>query len=390
MGIPRDRDLTSSQWFAIERELRVLSHGLEQELLETAKRDEPILSPTERRHLDAVLGDLELRTARAYGFFDTFMDVLTQRLAPQLGLLLKGCDVLARDALGVAHPALRLSAEPVVYLNRGFGAAIVRSDTVLAEVGRNPLPLVQLPYARLQEKHNLASLLHEIGHEAIVRLRVRKRLVKAMHRALDGRTTAPVRDRLARWTLELAPDFWAFGCVGAAQAATARDVLSIPPDLAMADSPGPHPPAYLRALMSFHWCRHAYGRGPWDDWELEWRARHRRRDANASTRALLAEAERVIALASDVFFRTKLEPLDGRALVELFDLEAVAPTALALSLRGETTDSERFLAMRPVHQLAVFRLLHERERISAARLDESMTQWLFRLAMGRRPPRGES
>ena len=268
VALPRQRDLTELQWSAIEAELGALSHAIDERLRAAARRNEPEGDARHHRALFAELGELELKTAEAYAFFDTFMDVLTQRLSPELGALLKGCDVLAADALDFPHPALRLAGEPIVYCNRGFGAAIIRSGTMLSHAGRNPVPLVQLPYARLQEKYNLASLLHEIGHEALVRLRIRMRLVHAMRRALDGHVPRVLRDRFARWTFELAPDFWAFGCSGPAQAATVRDVLAIPPATAMSMTPGAvHPPVYLRGLFAFHWCRRAYGRGAWDRWE---------------------------------------------------------------------------------------------------------------------------
>jgi hypothetical protein len=47
----------------------------------------------------------------------------------------------------------------------------------------------------------------------------------------------------ADWSSELGPDFWAFGCAGAAQAATARDVLALPARAALTVRLGAvHPP----------------------------------------------------------------------------------------------------------------------------------------------------
>jgi hypothetical protein len=390
VALPPDRDLSERQWAAIEAELGALARTIETRLRTAARRFEPERGRQAARALFGELAELELRTAEAYAFFDTFMDVLTQRLAPELGHQLKGCDALAADALDRDHPALRLAGEPIVYCNRGFGAAIIRSGVMLSEAGRNPVPLIQLPYARLQEKHNLASLLHETGHEALVRLRIRSRLVRAMRRRLDGQVRPELRDHLARWTLELAPDFWAFGCTGAAQAATVRDVLAVPAPHALSVTHGVHPPPYLRVLFSFHWSRAAYGRGPWDDWEAEWRASYRLADAPAGSRELLRDAERVIARASGVFFEERLGPLGNRPLVDLFDLEAVAPARLAAQMRGQCDDSPRFARLRPAQQLAVFRLLRERSHVSDRRLDRAMTRWLLRLAAARLAARGDT
>jgi hypothetical protein len=389
VSLPPDRDLTARQWAAIEAELAALARRLDTRLQQAARRWEPELDPLGTQRLWGELADLELRASEAYSFFDTFMDTLTQRLAPQLGLLLKGCDVLALDALDRGHPALRLAGEPIVYCNRGFGAAIIRSGVMLSQAGRNPVPLIQLPYARLQEKHNLASLLHEVGHEALVRLRIRMRIAHATRRRLEGHVSRELRDHFARWTLELGPDFWAFGCLGPAQAATVRDVLAVPDVHAFAVTTGVHPPSYLRALFAFHWCRVVYGRGPWDDWEKEWRSAYPQARVPEGSRLLLAQAVRAIPRASSVFFDEPMPALGQRPLAELFDFDSVAPLRLAELTRGQCDDSPQFLSLRPSQQLAVYRLLREQSMPSDQRLDQAMTQWLHRLAAKGLAPRGD-
>ena len=57
-----------------------------------------------RRQLNNSLGQMELNMSKAYAFFDTYMDVLTQRHTPELGALLAGCDVLAWDAMRKSTP----------------------------------------------------------------------------------------------------------------------------------------------------------------------------------------------------------------------------------------------------------------------------------------------
>ncbi len=381
VSLPADRDLTDAQWAGINAELAAMARAIHVRLRATAQRHEPVLGPQQTRALSAELAQLELDASEAYAFFDTFMDTLTQRLAPKLGRVLKGCDVLAADALDRGHPALRLAGEPIVYCNRGFGAAIIRSGIALSHTGKNPVPLIQLPYARLQDKYNLSSLLHEVGHEALVRLRLRGRLARAMRERLRPHVGAVLAAHFSRWTAELAPDFWAFGCVGAAQAATVREVLAVPAAYAFAvPAVGVHPPAYLRALCAFQWCRTAYGRGAWDDWERQWREQYRIRDAPAAVRPLIIEAERAIPRACAVFFDAQLAPLERRPLVSLFDLDAVAPATLAQRMRGLTDDAPGFAALRPSEQLAVFRLLRERSTVSDQRLDVAMTRWLVRLS----------
>ena len=78
------------------------------------------------RKLNALLGDLELDLSTSFGFFDTYMDVLTQRHAPKLGRLLAGCDALAWEGIRRDHPAWQIVERPLVYCDRGFGASTLR------------------------------------------------------------------------------------------------------------------------------------------------------------------------------------------------------------------------------------------------------------------------
>lgn len=385
VGIERGRhDLSETQWVAIEAELGAVADRFELQLDKIARAG---LVRThrraDRRLFASELGRLELELASAYGLFDTFTDVLTQRASTWLGPLLKGCDVLALDALRRdQHPALAVASAPVVYLNRGFGAAILRSGVTISPSSRAPLPLLQIPYARLQEKYHLASLVHEVGHEALVRIGLRDRLVRAVHDKLDGLVSDVVRDACARWMLELGPDFWAFGCCGAAQAMTVRDVLSLPVALSLDVRPqAVHPPVYFRTLVAFDWCRRAFGRGEWDDWERSFRDLFPLSQAKKADREILDEAIRVaLPRMSDVLFSHRFAVLGQRALADLFDLARVHPARLQRDFHGTSVRSRAFAAERPTTQLSVFRWMREQSRISERSLDEAMTAWLGELS----------
>lgn len=384
VGVGRGHDLSPGQWVAIDGALTTLAERFELHLDGLArKRLLDTQARGARARLSSELGQMELELSSAYGLFDTFMDVLTQRASPRLGPLLKGCDVLATDALRrEQHPALAIAVSPLVYLNRGFGAAILRSGVTLLPGSRSPMPLVQLPYARLQEKYNLASLLHEVGHEALVRLGLRDKLVRAVRQRLDGYVDDAVRDACARWMLELGPDFWAFGCCGAAQAMTVRDVLALPLKKSLEVSLGAvHPPTYLRALIAFDWCRRAFGRGEWDDWEKAYRDLHPLAAAREADRAILAQAMKEgVPRIADVLFAQRFDVLEQRALADLFDLSVVHPQRLTRDLNRTRVGSPAFVAERPTTQLSVFRWVRERSRIPEETLDRAMSEWLEDLA----------
>lgn len=378
VGLPAARDLPRTQWALIEAQLDGARSRL---LARVAKVEAALARGGARPDLVDELGGIELALTRAYTLFDTYMDVLTQRLAPELGGLLAGCDAIAADAIRRPHPELADLPRPVVYCDRGFGASFLREGVPMPDGSRNPLPLIQIPYARLREKHTLTSILHEAGHAGLRGLGLIEPLAHAMRVAMTRSGAPPmVADAFARWTRELGPDFWTFGLAGAAQASTLRDLLAMPrPDVLRLAPGDPHPPPWLRVLCAFDWCRRAWGAGPWDAWERAWLADYPLAAAPPNARPLLDAARRAIPAATTALFTTRFRALGDRTLADLFDLATLAPSTLAARVQGATPSSAEFAALRPCEQLAVFRWLHDTGRHPAERLDEAMTAWLRRL-----------
>jgi len=335
------------------------------------------------RELHSALGQIELDMGRAFTFFDTYMDVLTQRQAPELGALLAGCDVLALDAMRRDHPALTIIEPPLVYCERGIGAAIARESVPFPDGSPNPMPLIQIPYARLGEKYNLTSILHEVGHQALDRLQLVQVLARLTETALDRAGASPTLSQLfSMWTFEIGPDFWAFGLSGLAEAAAVCELFAMPAPQALRVAPNdPHPPPYLRALLCFDWCRRAWGQGVWDGWERDWLDAYPLDTVPPESRRLLVEARRLVPVVGRALFEARFRNLGGRRLLDLLDLPAVAPSALEriagpaerISLKG----------LSPCVQLAAFRMLREWRRIPEERLDRLMTDWLIGLGATR-------
>jgi hypothetical protein len=386
VALPQSRDLTERQWSLIEPRMAAAAARLSDRARQAAERWLPrVHEPQAARQLNAALGRIELDVARAFAFYDTYMDVLTQRRSPELGVVLGGCDVLARDAMARPHPALRLVEPPLVYCDRGFGASILRESVPFPDGSPNPMPLIQIPYARLKQKYNLTSILHEAGHQALNRMGLVDVLPRAFRAAL-ARAGAPaaIRDLYALWAFEIGPDFWAFCLAGAAEANALRDLFALPPAhalrIAYAD---PHPPPYLRALLGFAWCRQAWGRGPWDEWEAEWIKLYPLEAAPPETRRLVRQACAFIGVIGDALFRTRLTALGGRALPDLFDLTAVAPATLMPIAAAARSGRLRLGRLPTCAQLAVFHLVRDSGRLDEAGLDRVMTTWLLELGAKR-------
>jgi hypothetical protein len=386
VNLPRDLDLTARQWAVLEPQLSATSVQLSERVKRASNDLLPHASNVQaRRRLNAAFGRVELDMAKAFSFFDTYMDVITQRKTAELGEVLAGCDVLAYDAMRRDHPALLSIEPPLVYCDRGFGASIVRESVPFPDGSPNPMPLIQIPYSRLREKCNLTSILHEAGHQALQRLALIQPLADAVRGAL-GRAGAPaaVCELYARWAFEIGPDFWAFCLSGAAEAAAVRDLFALQPSHAMRISyTDPHPPPYLRSLLAFEWCRRAWGRGPWDDWERDWKALYPLDQQPPASRRLLFQLRRLAPVMGATLFNTRFPQLAGRRLIDLFDLAPVSPFELNRVAASASAGTLDLRGLPPCAQLAVFGELREQQRMGEARIDGLMSQWLRRLGASR-------
>lgn len=384
VALPAAHDISARQWFVIESELKAVEIRLARRLKKVGRAYLPEIGAEIRRgaaarELNAALGEIELEMSRAFVFFDTYADLLTQRFMPDIGRLLAGCDVLAADALRKDHPALAIVEPPLVYCDRGFGASTLREGVRLPGRGFNPIPLVQIPYSRLREKCNLTSIYHEGGHEVMNRLKLVETLPKALARGLEkAGANQIVRDSFALWSSEIGPDFWAFCACGVAQTATIREILALPPGHVFRIPFGdPHPPPYLRALLSFEWCRQLWGGGIWDEWEREWRELYPLKSAPAELREITAQLLRFVPEVGRILLKTKFRVLGGKPISSLFDLAKLAPAALvnAFGADGKITLTN----LSPGAQLAAFRIYREDRKPDEEKLDRLMTAWLLKL-----------
>jgi len=383
VAIPPKYDITRRQWSLLESQLSSAAASLLSQLKRGAREYLPnVHNPEVARRLNVLLGKVELEMSRAFAFFDTYMDVLTQRNTPELGPMLAGCDVLAWDAIKKDHPALDIVEPPLVYCDRGFGASILREDVLLPDGTPNPMPLIQIPYSRLKEKYNLTSILHEAGHQAMVRLGLVTALPAAFRDALNRvGASDPIKDLFSIWSKEIGPDFWGFCASGIAQVATIKEILALPSSHVFRISwMDPHPPAYLRALLSFEWCRQVWGKGDWETWEKEWLELYPLDDVPAETQNIIRKTREYLPVISRALLSTKFNTLGRRAIPDLFDLSALAPSELKRIARTADSGKLNLKDLSPCAQLAIFRLIRDRSKLTEAEVDKIMTKWLLKLA----------
>src|SRR6185436_16096936 len=245
IGLTEYNDIEESQWEAIESQL----HYAQSKYIDKLKRigSELFIRLNEmeaQRELNAHLGKIELDLSRSFTFYDTFLDILSQRLMPGIGPILRGCEVLAYDSIRKNHPALSTITKPIVYFDRGFGASTRREGVSLHDGTKNPITTIQIPYTKINSKYTLTSIIHETGHSVMVRLGLVTDLSKSIRKALTsaGADTS-LQNGFANWSKEIAPDFWGFLNCGMTQALSAKELLSLPHrEVFNISFNDPHPP----------------------------------------------------------------------------------------------------------------------------------------------------
>ena len=372
------QDIQKEQWDVLENQLSSVSNKIIQQLRGVGDRflSEKDKVPV-RKFVINRLGELELELNDAYSFYDTFMDILTQRLSDDIGPLLKGCDAIAQDAMRRGMIA-DLTVSPLVYCDRGFGAATLREGVSIFKGIPNPIPFISIPYSRLNEKYNLISINHEVGHEALVKLNLVAPLAN-LFKATAHKAGAPslIQNLYANWSKELGPDYWAFCLSGMAQTCSLRDVLILPKTyMFQVSASAVHPPAYLRFLISTEWCRQFWGRGDWDDWEKDWTELYAPEDMDEATCEIIKAARKYIPAIAKACVHTTFKSLGNKPIHSLFDMKNLKPELLQKFITAEGIKQAAFKKLSIGSQLAVFRLMRENRVLKQSQIDQYMNKWL--------------
>lgn len=371
--------VSSNQWFAINNQLETVANKLLHQLNQITNSHFPYpVNGTENDSLVNKLGEIELELSHAYSFYDTYMDILTQRLSPELGPLLRGCDFIAAD--GLKHDHLPgVTNKPIVYCDRGFGASILREGVSISKTV-NPVAFIAIPYSRLAEKYNLISIYHEVGHQAMSKLNLVNTFQEVFSTVVKNAGGNQIlQNMFGNWSKEIVPDFWAFAHTGMGQTSSMKDILLVPKNMAFQISPyQQHPPSYLRFLVSVEWCRFLWGRGEWDNWEEEWESFYPVRKEHPLTQSTIRSAKKFLREVAVSVITTRFKNLNRKPLTSLFDMNCIAPGNL--NFFSGNTHHQNFHSQTIGVQLSAFRLLRDKNAKPIREINSLMKNWLTNLA----------
>jgi hypothetical protein len=187
------------------------------------------------------------------------------------------------------------------------------------------------------------------------------------------------------WTAEIGPDFWGFCNCGQAQTSSIKEILSLPPQSVFQITPGdPHPPPYLRVLLSLNWCKYQWGSGEWDKWKREWLNFY---PIESMPREITKSFEiytSYIPLLTKTLFNTNFKILDGKKITNLFEMDLVSPTNIKQIANSIKSGKLNLKGQKPCTQLAVFKWIRDNSNYSEDLIDKIMTKWLIKLGNSRK------
>jgi hypothetical protein len=270
--------------------------------------------------------DFRYRYTRVELCLDFYGDCTRTRTSPEIAVLLRACDLLARRSMEMVLEPLGKPTPPVLcYLDKGVGASILKAGLRLWDGStESPAAAIKIVW------HNLfrpSSLIHETGHQVAHIVGWNEELAAAL-----GSRLAPYGREIANiwvgWSTELG-DAFAFAHMGYAAVAALHDVVA--GDAASVfrfDEWDPHPISYPRVLLGVEMCRRFFGSGPWDALADAWIQAYPLANAEAGVQQVLRASLSLLPDVVDVCLAAPMRAFGGRSLAGWIDPKRVSPWAL--------------------------------------------------------------
>ena len=274
--------------------------------------------------------------------FDLFSDAITQRSEHEVGVWLRGLDVVAEDALNLGD---YYQAPPLVcYLDRGVGAAIRRARTRLPGGGENPIAVIRVPRERMVGSGIASSLIHEVGHQASALLDLGNSL-RPLLRGMQ-RSGCIAWTLFERWIGEILSDFWSCARIGISATLGLMAVLSLPRALVFRLSgDDPHPVPWLRVQLSCAMGQSLFPHPQWERLAALWGDFYPSAGLPEATTRLLREVQAAIPAFVTLLAEHRPRSLRGRSLREVLEVQRRQPEQLAvLFARWQASPADMYQA----------------------------------------------
>ena len=193
---------------------------------------------------------------------------------------------------------------------------------------------------------------------------------------INAGASPAVTDLLSNAHTEIFADVWGMCLCGSAYLSVSRDLLSVPPHLALAvNFNDPHPTPLVRILLLFRFASRLWGSCIWQMWEKEVLNTYPLDILLKSKREIIEEQIRVLPALSSAILDTGLKVLGGKPITSLFDLEVISPQNFEKRI---CSDGKVFVSgLSPCQRLSLFRYLFDRGMVREEVIDRLIAKWLL-------------
>lgn len=258
--------------------------------------------------------------------WDFYFELFGQRQTRFADWLLS-CDRIALDCYQTAFLNIGVAKSipappPFSYMRTGLSPATFRRAIPLTKLGRelNPFPLIQLPYHRLMNPWTLGAILHEVSHNLQNDLGIDKAVPRAIEvQLVAAGLPASIAKVWRGWNREIFADMAGLLLGGPCIVASLMDVVGRSPENTMTYMDGaPHPTPWLRTLISCELLRRMGFADDAAQYREAWLRLYPNPRQGNIPRAILATAEKAIAVVVDAICYRKYAQLGDKALAEVF------------------------------------------------------------------------
>lgn len=328
---------------------------------------------------------LRLRFHGLLSQLDIFADVLVQRSEHDYGVWIAGLDVVAADAL--ALPGYYESPPVICFLDRGHGAAIRRARTRLPGGGENPVAIIRIPRERMVGSGIASSLVHEVGHQASVLLRLVESMQAAMQAAIHSGRFPFARAILTRCLSEILADFWSVARLGIVSTLGLMGVVSLPRAFVFRIQPqDPHPFPWIRVKLSCAMGRALFPHSQWDQLEAIWDSYYPVEGLDEERREVIAQLQNALPAFVELLVHHRPPTLLGRSLAEALDTDQRQPARLEQLFESCRRAPRRMRSIAPSLAFAVIGQARWAAQLSPAGETEILTgllkHWAVQDALG--------
>ena len=315
--------------------------------------------------------------------WDRVVDSINTK-SERLGPMLVGCEEIANYSY---RPIMNLgySLPPIVaFLDTGVGPSIMKFSMPLEDKRKNPAAFVKIVRTMLPSLSICPAVIHEVGHQIGFDTGANDQMKELLFRVVLKLTGSEDLGRQwSFWSREIFADFYALHHTNFSAVIGLAEVITSSPRQIHVITGSPHPIAFLRVLIGTNFCKMAFGRGPWEQFEDTWKQMFPKKFADDESFEILKKSEPHLLEICKFISKTKMKSFGGKSLYEVIPWDDNSPKKINSILNTQKNNfdiSYSFTKLNPVLFFSGLRIIQQNQLRNTSWIMNKITQWLTKNA----------